>query len=463
MGFALLNTSYEAPLRSTAGGGNLMENTFGPSQQVPSQWTPRANRGPHLRTAILSTFVGAAAIGFSIPANAQTPAACATRGGWVDVKTGQSLDRGDLFRDLVAKSSVVLLGESHTDADHHRWQLYTVAALYGRGGNIVIGFEAFPRRLQAVLDDWVDGKLTEDAFLKAAEWRQVWGYDAALYMPLFQFARLNRIPMVAMNVERKLVSQVGQQGWEAIPVADREGLSDPAPASLAYQRDLAHVYLLKKTLPPGTDPLSVPPGFSPKEPDEATLTEALSEPEFKRFVAAQQTWDRGMAEALAGAKRKYAGATVVGILGGGHVEGGYGVPHQLKDLGVADVTALMPVSTDTACKVVGDGAFADAIFTLPHEDDAPPPDRPRLGVLLTDGDGAPRVSRVVTNSVAETAGLKAGDQVVQAAGLAIRTPDELVEVIGRQAPGTWLPLSVKRDGQEMDVVAKFPPRPRPQQ
>jgi uncharacterized iron-regulated protein len=437
-----------------------MKKMFGLSQRTSGQWTPPANR-PRLRTIALFAFLGAASIGLSASAHAQTPSACAARGGWVDVKTGQSIDRGDLFRDLVARSSVVLLGESHTDADHHRWQLYTVAALYGRGGNVVIGFEAFPRRLQAVLDDWVDGRLTEDAFLKAAEWRQVWGYDAGLYMPLFQFARLNRIPMVAMNVERKLVSQVGQQGWEAIPVADREGLSDPAPASVGYQRDLAHVYLLKKALPPGTDPLSVPPGFTPKEPDEAALTETLAEPDFKRFVAAQQTWDRGMAEALAGAKRKYAGAVVVGILGGGHVEGGYGVPHQLKDLGV-DATALMPVSTDTACKVIGDGAFADAIFTLPHEDDTPPPDRPRLGVLLTDGDGAPRVSRVVNNSVAETAGLKAGDQVVQAAGLAVRTPDELVEVIGRQAPGTWLPLSVKRDGQEIDVVAKFPPRPRVQ-
>jgi len=57
----------------------------------------------------------------------------------------------------------------------------------------------------------------------------VWGYDAALYMPLFQFARLNRIPMIALNVERKLVSRVGQQGWEGVPAAEREGLSDPAP------------------------------------------------------------------------------------------------------------------------------------------------------------------------------------------------------------------------------------------
>ena len=60
-----------------------------------------------------------------------------------------------------------------------------------------------------------EGKLTAEAFLKASEWRQVWGYDAALYMPLFQFARLNRIPMIALNVERKLVSQVGQQ-WMGV-------------------------------------------------------------------------------------------------------------------------------------------------------------------------------------------------------------------------------------------------------
>src|SRR5207302_74033 len=238
------------------------------------------------------------------------------------------------YRDLVARNAVVLLGESHTDVDHHRVQLQSLAALYGRGGNIVIGFEAFPRRLQSVLGDWVEGKLTDEAFLKASEWRQVWGYDAALYMPLFQFARLNRVPMIALNVERKLVSQVGQQGWEGVPAAEREGLSDPAPATAACQRELARVYAMKKTLPPGVDPASIPAGTHMPEPDEAALADAIKQPEFKRFVAAQLTWDRAMAEALAGAKRKFSNATIVGILGSGHVEEGYGVPHQLKHLGV---------------------------------------------------------------------------------------------------------------------------------
>jgi hypothetical protein len=54
--------------------------------------------------------------------------------------------------------------------------------------------------------------------------------------------------------------------------------------------------------------------------------------------------------------------------------------------------------------------------------------------------------------------------VVRAAGLETRIPDDLVDIVGRQAPGTWLPLSIRRDGQEMiDLVAKFPTRPRQQQ
>lgn len=437
-----------------------MKNTTGPFRRASDHSAASAGRGSRLRAVVLSACLVAASAALSGVAQAETTSACSIYGGWIDVKTGRSIDRGELFGDLVAKNAVVLLGESHTDVDHHLWQLHTVAALHGRGGNIAIGFEAFPRRLQPVLDDWIAGKLTEEAFLKASEWRQVWGYDAALYMPLFQFARLNRIPMIALNVERTLVSQVGQKGWEGVPASEREGLSDPAPATPDYQRELARVFVIKKTMPPGAaDRMFTSQAPSLKEPDEAAVTEALTEPEFKRFVAAQQTWDRAMAQGLADAKRKFPNTTIVGILGSGHVEEGYGVPHQLKDLGIAELRTLIPESVEAACAHVGT-SYADAVFTLPHTNETPPPDRPRLGVLLEQGDGAPRINRVVSDSVAEITGLKAGDLVVRAAGLQTRNSDDLVEVVGRQAPGTWLPLSIKRDGQEIDVIAKFPTRPR---
>src|SRR5215471_13568046 len=257
-----------------------MTNTAGSDRRAFDHLAPAAHRLARLRAAVLWSSLAAAAVGLT-GAHAQSdvspgePAsACATRAGWIDVTTGRSIDRGELFRDLVAKGAVVLLGESHIDMNHHHWQLQTVAALHGRGGNIVIGFEAFPRRLQSVLNDWVEGKLTDQAFLKASEWPQIWGYDAAFYMPLFQFARLNRIPMIALNVERSLVARVGREGWAAVPSSEREGLSNPAPASPAYQRELARVYLLKKMLPPGAvGPL--PGAREPQmpEPDEAALEE----------------------------------------------------------------------------------------------------------------------------------------------------------------------------------------------
>jgi S1-C subfamily serine protease len=117
------------------------------------------------------------------------------------------------------------------------------------------------------------------------------------------------------------------------------------------------------------------------------------------------------------------------------------------------------VSSDAACALVG-SSYADAVFTLPRTEEPPPSERPRLGVVLVPGDDAPLINRVAGDSVAEITGLKAGDIVLQAAGLQMRNPDDLVEVIARQAPGTWLPLSIRRDGQVIDLVAKFPQHPR---
>lgn len=441
-----------------------MKNTTGSYQRTSDHPTPTPNRMSQLWTIGLALSLLAASVdpsraqSNSSVSAAQAASACDTLARWIDLKTGRSIDKGELIGDLVAKTAVVLLGESHTDVDHHHWQLHTLAALHGRGGNIVLGFEAFPRRLQTVLNDWVEGKLTDQVFLKASEWQQVWGYDAAFYMPLFQFARLNNIPMIALNVERSLVARVGREGWGAVPPSEREGLSDPAPASPAYQRALARVYLMKRTMRREAAESSSREANMP-EPEEAALAEAMKEPQFKRFVEAQLTWDRAMAEALASANRKFSNATIVGVLGSGHVEDGHGVPHQLRELGVTALTTLIPVSVHTACKHVGT-SYADAIFTLPRSQEMLAPARPRLGVLLMWGDGTPRINRVVSGSVAEAAGLLAGDHVVRAAGLEMRNPSDLVEIVSRQAPGTWLPLGIRRDGREIDVIAKFPTLPR---
>ncbi len=171
---------------------------------------------------------------------AEADHACPDTRGWFDPATGVAIESPALIESL-ARQSVVLLGESHPSVEDHRWQLHTLAALYGRNPDMAIGFEMFPRSVQPALDRWIAGELDERSFLAAAKWDQVWGYDAKLYLPIFHFARQNRIPMFAINVQRSLIARVGEEGWADIPTAEREGVSDPAPVSDGYRHRLAHV------------------------------------------------------------------------------------------------------------------------------------------------------------------------------------------------------------------------------
>ena len=376
----------------------------------------------------------AAALASGSPARADQDApACVPAGVWIEPGEAAPLARDGLLARAAA-SGMVILGETHDNPEHHLWQVQTIAALHARGGAVVLGFEMFPRRVQSMLDAWVAGELDQAAFLEAVEWDRVWGFDAALYMPLFDFARINRVPMVALNVDRALIAAVRKDGWDAVLEADRAGVSDPAPPAAVYRDELDQVYEehLERA---GT------------APDAAGL---------ERFIDAQLTWDRAMAEALAAAAEAPDEPLVIAVIGGGHVENRHGVPYQLAALGRDRMSVLLPWDRGRDCAELTAG-LADAVFglDLPEIHQAEAKWRPRLGVMIKTVDGALRVLEVVAGSVAEVAGIKPEDEIVSAAGVAIVEADELIAVIGRQAPGTWLPLTLNRGGQSRDVVAKF--------
>lgn len=245
--------------------------------------------------------------------------------------------------ERATRASVVLLGEQHDSAAHHRWQRDTLDALHAIRPNMVVGFEMFPVRLQPVLDRWVAGELSQSEFLAQTDWNNVWGFDAKLYLPLFEFARAHRVQMLALNVERALVREVGKVGFDAVPESKRAGITRPAAASEAYVDWLFDIY------------------GKHRKPDPARPAITRDDPAFRRFVDAQQTWDRAMAQALGQVAARVGRPLVVGIMGSGHIVRGFGVPHQLRDLGVRDVASLLPWSRDDACSELVPG-YADAVF-----------------------------------------------------------------------------------------------------
>ncbi len=286
---------------------------------------------------LLATSLVAGGAAGPLDARAAAPSRRVPVGGWIDPARGERRD--DALAALAARS-VVLLGEQHHEAEHHRWQLHTIAAVFGRRPGMVLGFEMFPRRVQPVLDRWSRGELDEAAFLGEVDWPRVWGFASELYLPLFHFARMHRLPMLALNVDRATNRRVAAQGFAATPSADREGVGDPAPASPPYRARLFEWF--KRHPGAGEDP-------------------RMDGEPFERFVRGQLFWDRAMAEAIAGAGREPAGPLVVAVLGAGHVEYGDGVARQLADLGVDDVASALPWRAD-ADTPVGRPPIADLIF-----------------------------------------------------------------------------------------------------
>jgi uncharacterized iron-regulated protein len=370
--------------------------------------------------------------------------ACPVPGAWVAVSDGgRSVRPDDVVSDELARRRVVLLGENHDDAEHHRWQLHTIAALHARQPRLALGFEMFPRRVQPVLDRWSAGELTEEQFLTRSDWGNVWGHDPQLYMPIFHFARMHRIPMIALNVERSLVRRVGAEGWDAVPPAEREGVGDPAAAPAPYVSFLYDSYLTH--LPEA------------QRPPRAPTDEDLRGLQFGRFVQSMQVWDRAMAQAIA--ERLSAGHTplVVAIMGTGHLRNGHGVPHQLRDLGIADPAVLLPWDVGQDCALLTAGV-ADLVFGV-EDRRTEAPERPRLGVMLDQSEHGVTIRDVLKGSIAESAGARAGDVIKTVAGVPVKDTGTVIAAVQRQAPGTWLPITVQRGTQSLELVARFPGKP----
>ena len=77
--------------------------------------------------------------------------ACQTPGTWLDPASGKILSSDQLMATLAGRK-IVLLGETHTSMEHHRWQLHMLAGLQAHRASLVVGFEMFPRSVQPALD-----------------------------------------------------------------------------------------------------------------------------------------------------------------------------------------------------------------------------------------------------------------------------------------------------------------------
>ncbi|NOX42681.1 MAG: ChaN family lipoprotein [Gammaproteobacteria bacterium] len=273
---------------------------------------------------------------------------CIAEQQWWLPNENKAISKSDLLRQVSTKR-VVLLGEHHNNEAHHRWHLQTIQSLYSIKKDLVLGFEMFPRRLQPILDQWVNGKLTEKEFVEKLDWSSFWSFDISLYMPLFKYAKSNHLPMRALNVDRALMEKVRKNGWKAIPENEKEGLSDPAKPSVDYLNLLAASFLRHH------------PPLSPQNNKQAAIGFKKEGEKFHLFVQGQLLWDRAIAEGVASATSTSDAPLFIGIMGSWHIIDRLGVPHQLTSLGISDAAILVPWDDHLECKLITP-TFADAIY-----------------------------------------------------------------------------------------------------
>ena len=210
------------------------------------------------------------------------------------------------FSQLVAdagNSELILIGESHDNRSHHDMQLAVIRSLWAKKFPLAIGLEMMQSDSQPELDDWVSGKMNEEAFRVA--FAENWS-DWDMYRDIFIFARDNRIPMIAMNVPKEIVKKVAHQGWGSLTAEEKQGLPDGISCDLRNP----HTVFLKKTFKEMFMHL----------PDKNI---------FDYFCQAQTLRNSGMALQIARYVKKNPGRKVVGLTGIWHAIKN-AIPEQLE-------------------------------------------------------------------------------------------------------------------------------------
>jgi aminopeptidase N len=308
----------------------------------------------------------------------------------------------------VSGKKIVYVGEYHDRFAHHEVQLDIIKGLFHKDPRIAVGMEMFQRPFQKTLDDYIAGSIDERAFLKKSEYFKRWGFDYNLYKPILDFARAEKIPVVALNLRREITDKVSKTGMDSLTNDERKDLPEQMDFSdMEYRDRLRQVF---------------------------DQHEGSSERNFDFFLQAQILWDEGMARSIDEYLRKNPDRRMVVLAGAGHLAYGSGVPiRTLRRDGFSYATVLSDVSVD------GDIAdfvvFPEALEGLTS---------PKIMAVLKESGEQVSIADLPEESVSKKAGVKVGDIVVSLDNAPVKSVDDIRIALFYKKSGDSIRLKVSR-------------------
>lgn len=210
------------------------------------------------------------------------------------------------------KNRIVLVGEHHTNKQHHRAQLNVIQALKDAGVQVAVGLEMFRNDSQPDLDRWISGDLDEKRFEKI--FYDNWGYPWPDYRMIFKYARDHRIPMIGLNVPREITRQVSREGFKSLSQEQKGKL-----AEVSCIVDQQYMNYIRK----------------------AFGGHAHGQLNFIYFCEAQLVWDSAMAVYSLDYLKRHPEAVVVILTGTGHAQKG-AVPRQIRARSNLPYAVILP-------------------------------------------------------------------------------------------------------------------------
>ncbi|HNW44641.1 MAG TPA: ChaN family lipoprotein [Elusimicrobiales bacterium] len=224
-------------------------------------------------------------------------------------QSGKPFGSEAAFKSVVWKSDVVYVGETHDQPLDHLAQLEALKAMrIARGSKIAVGFEMLNQSLQPVLDDYAAGRMTEAEFLEKADWKKEWGFDFAMYKPLFDFIVANKLRALALNVPRPVVAKIARAGLESLSPEEKKYLPETVTVS-AHKK--YNEFLKESFSGHGDSPMA----------KMFTL---------ENYLASMAAWNEGMGLRIADFLGANPGYAALVVAGNGHVAYNAAIPASVK-------------------------------------------------------------------------------------------------------------------------------------
>jgi uncharacterized iron-regulated protein len=316
--------------------------------------------------------------------------------------------------DRIGDKKIVYVGEEHNSFAHHAVQLDVIRGLYKKNKKIAVGMEMFQRPFQQTLDSFTAGELDEADFLKKSEYFKRWGFDYNLYKPILDFARKEKIPVVALNLERNIIEKVSREGLDSLSVEEKKEIPpDMDLSDNSYRERLKMIF------------------------DQHKNSEGRN---FDFFYQAQLLWDETMSRSVDEFLNKNPDYQMVVLAGRGHLEYGSGIPKRIFRRNGYNYSIIL------ADADVKEGIADYVIFPQHIEGSA----SPKLMVYLTEEPGGIKITGFPENSISEKAGIKAGDIILSLDNMPVKTIDDIKIHLLYRKTGETVRVEILRKEQDQE-------------